>query len=116
MRGFVVTLLAVALLLGANSAASAAPTVVGIAYYSGGPHRMQSQPEGVPDVAIVAMKGNVVALQTKTGRHGNFALRLAPGVYLLKLAIGKPTHVCGAARVDVRAHQVRHLNLYCNIR
>jgi hypothetical protein len=116
MRAPVVILLAAASMLGASSAASAEPNVVGSAYYSGGPHRMQSHPEAVPGVALVAMKGTAVVLKTRTGPRGSFALRLGPGIYLLKLAIGSPLHVCGAARVDVRAHQVRQLKLYCNIR
>lgn len=115
MRALAGTLLAVSLVLSASSSAAPAPNAVGTAYYSGGPHRQQVAQEGVRGLTVVAVQGTTVVRRTVTGARGGFALRLAPGPYVLRLQSGTPAHTCGAAALEVKAHQLRHLKLYCNI-
>jgi hypothetical protein len=115
VRALAAMVLGASLMLVPGSAASTAPSAIGTAYYSGGPHRMQVAQEGVPGLAIVALRGARVVRRTVTGARGGFALLLPPGAYLLKLESGTPSHTCGAAPIKVAAHQTRHLKLYCNI-
>ena len=98
-----------------GAAPASAATLIGQAYYEGGPHRSHASP--APNLRITAEASGHAVASTRTDRDGRFVFHLKAGTYrLVAHVIGSPTFGgCGIRTVRLKASTTTNAQLICGV-